>query len=146
MTAPSATEDYQGPLPAGWTDGQSVTKWWRGKLMHLYALRRPCAECAAEMRIDVTRAALDGMAKNAGLHLKRCATCRARSKALNTVSRPHVEGEPKHIVVEPLSADETLRMVNATMREELNGLYAQNRELRERLARYEPEPNMPWNV
>lgn len=97
------------------------------------------------MQIDVSRAALDGTAKNAGLHLRRCATCRARSKALNTSSRPHVEGEsPAQAVA--ISADETLRLANAAMKEELTGLYAQNRELREQLAKYEPELRMPWDV
>jgi hypothetical protein len=147
IPGPNTVEDYQGPLPDGWTGGQSTMKWWRGKIMHLYKLVRPCAECGAEMRIDVSKAALIGTAKNAGLHLRRCAVCRARTKALNTSSRPQVEGESSArevVAVEPQSADETLRSANATMKEELEGLYAQNRELRDRLAQYEPEPRMPW--
>lgn len=141
-------ENYQGPLPEGWHGGQSTTKWWRGQIMHLYRLKRPCAECSAEMQIDVTKAALDGTAKNAGLHLKRCATCRARSKALGTTSRPHVEGESprtiaeRAIIAEPVMP-ETAGTIIATMKEELTGLYAQNRELRERLAQYE-STRMPW--
>ncbi len=145
MTATASTnplEDYTGPLPAGWKGGHAVSKWWRGKLMHLYTLRRPCAECGLEMRIDVTRGALIGAAKNAGLHLKRCATCRARDKALQTSSRPRVENEPPPR--ELVDADETLRAANATMRDELAALYALNKELRERLSRY--EPRMPWEA
>lgn len=153
---PNAIEDYQGELPDGWTGGQALTKWWRGALVHLYTLKKPCAECKGEMRIDVTKAALEGRAKNAGLHLKRCATCRARSRALNTSSRPHVEGEVKNPFVATPAVEgselDQLRTANATMKEELDGLYAQNRELRQRLEKYELAPamaavaagRMPW--
>lgn len=139
----SSPEDYAGTLPDGWAGGQHVSKWWRGKIMHLYTLRRPCAECGAEMRIDVTRAALDGKVNNAGLHLKRCKTCRAKSKALGTVSRPHVEGEGTRLEIDAsVTVDEALRTANATMKAELDGLYAEVRELRERIARYELAPAM----
>lgn len=151
------TDDWKGELPKGWTGGQALSKWWRGQIIRLYTLRKPCAQCGGEMRIDVTKAALEGTAKNAGIHLKRCATCRAKTKALNTSSRPHVEGEiTKHaleqIPVDVLEVDQ-LRTANATMKEELKGLYAQNSALRERLAKYELAPameavasgqRMPW--
>ena len=128
------------PIAHPGAGGQSTTKWWRGRIMHLYRLARPCAECGAEMRIDVSKAALDGTAKNAGLHLKRCATCRARAKALGTTSRPQTEDKHAFSVpVEPAMADTII----ATMKEELTGLYAQNKELRERLSKYEA-PRMPW--
>lgn len=152
------TEDYTGELPDGWTGGQAFLKWWRGRFVHLYTLRRPCAQCGQEMRIDVSKAALDGTAKNAGLHLKRCAKCRAETKALKASSRPKVEGEPTPAALKhafEASADETLRTANATMRAELEGLYAQNKELRERLAKYELAPameavanghRMPWET
>lgn len=132
-------EDYIGVLPAGWSGGSHLLKWWRGKMVHLYTLHKPCSECGAEMRIDVTKAALEGKVKNAGLHLKRCATCRSRSKALGTVSRPRVDGEAPGVLV---SVDEALRTTNATMKAELNGLYAEIRELRERLSKYELAPAM----
>lgn len=152
MTTPGAPiEDYQGALPDGWTGGQSVTKWWRGSILHLYKLARLCAECGTEMRIDVTRGALDGTKKNAGLHLTRCATCRARAKALGTSSRPRVDGQPTPAAlratayvaapIEPATAETII----ATMKEELTGLYAANKELRKKLAKYEPE-SFPWGV
>lgn len=149
----NTVEDYQGELPDGWTGGQHFTKWWRGAYVHLYTLKKPCAQCGKEMRIDVTKAALEGKAKNAGLHLKRCAACRAASKALGSSSRPKVEGEEKHAFLPIVDNElEQLRTANATMKEELAGLYAQNRELRERLEKYELAPamaavaagRMPW--
>lgn len=139
----NTTEDYAGELPDGWTGGQHLSKWWRGKIVHLYTLFRACAQCGGKMRIDVTKAALDGTAKNAGLHLKRCATCRAAAKALGTNSRPKVEGEAtprpaasRQDTIQPNDAEQ-LRTANATMKDELDGLYAQTKELRERLAKYE---------
>lgn len=148
-------ECWTGVLPDGWTGGQQLTKWWRGNYVHLYTLRKPCAECGREMRIDVTKAALEGTAKNAGLHLKRCAICRDAAKALRTNSRPHVEGQEGEVALDAAIGDvlATLRTANATMKEELEGVYAQNKELRERLARYELTPameavasgqRMPW--
>ena len=43
---------------------------------------------------------------------------------------------------EPATADTII----ATMREELTGLYTLNKELRERLAKYEPAEQFPWGV
>lgn len=163
----TTTDDYTGALPTGWTGGQHLSKWWRGKIIHLYTLRRACAECGSEMRIDVTRAALEGKAKNAGMHLKRCASCRAKARALGASSRPRVEGEviPRRVsqIAErnPPETDEELLTANATMKEELAVLYDQNKqlrdqnkELRDRLAKYElapaleavagRAPRMPW--
>lgn len=148
-------EVYEGTLPLGWSGGQASIKWWRGKIMHLYTLYRACAECGAEMRIDVSKAALEGTAKNAGLHLKRCTTCRAKTRALGATSRPRVEGEviPKHAFsAAPATDAETMRTANATMKEELAALYKTVGELRERLSKYELAPamaavangRMPW--
>ncbi len=140
MNTPTpTTENYTGKLPAGWAGGHYFSKWWRGKIIHLYTLRKPCAECGSEMRIDVTKGAIEGTVKNAGLHLKRCAVCRAKTQAAGTSSRPTVEGEQVRLVIEPNDAEQ-LRTANATMREELKGLYAQNKELRARLSRYELAP------
>lgn len=150
----NAVENYAGPLPDGWTGGAALIKFWRGNFVHLYTLRKPCAQCGKEMRLDVSKAALDGTAKNAGLHLKRCATCRAASKALGTSSRPHVEGEPPSHTI-PISLDDALRAANATMKAELDGLYVTVAELRSRLSKYELAPameavanghKMPWEV
>lgn len=134
----NTTPDYAGPLPAGWTGGHALTKWWRGAYVHLYTLRKPCAECGGEMRIDVTRDALEGKVKNAGLHLKRCAKCRAISRAAGSSSRPKIAGQepfiPAAVTAEEL---EQLRTANATMREELDTVHAENRELRRRLSSHE---------
>lgn len=141
-------ENYTGPMPEGWKGGAHVSKWWRGKMVHLYTLHKPCAECGAEMRIDVSKAALDGTAKNAGLRLKRCAVCRARDKATGTSSRPIVAGQHdalKH-ALEGTTPDDALIAANEVMREELKGLYAELRTLRQRLEKYEPEPRMPWET
>jgi hypothetical protein len=148
-------EDYTGLMPEGWSGGKAIAKWWRGKIVLLYRVFRTCAECGNQMQIDVTKPALLGTVANAGLHLKRCPACRERAKSLGTNSRPKVAGDQpdaereaqreiqKHAFYNGVP-DETLRIVNATMREELDGLYKLNRELRERLAKYEPEPKMPW--
>lgn len=133
---------YEGPLPAHWSGGEATAKWWRGKLMNLYRLTRACSECGGVMNIDVTKAALEGTAKNAGLHLKRCATCRARSQAIGTTSRPHVNGELAGL--SKLAYSDTEKTIIATMKEELKGLYALNKDLRERLAKYEAPEKFPW--
>lgn len=147
----NTTPNYAGPLPPGWTGGAAKTKWWRGKHVHLYTLKKPCAECHREMTIDVTRGAIEGTAKNAGLHLARCPECRAKSVGTN--SRPAVAGDMPWIKPEPTPEVEQLRSAVLTMTEELNGLYALNRELRDRLAKYELAPALaaiagghPWEV
>lgn len=146
----NAIENWTGPLPEGWTGGEQLTKWWRGQYVHLYTLRKPCAQCGREMRIDVSKAALEGTAKNAGLKLKRCKICRDASRALGSSSRPHVEGQERHAAP---AEQPTVDTMIATMKEELEGLYAQNKELRERLSKYELAPameavasgrRMPW--
>jgi hypothetical protein len=82
-------ENWTKELPNGWRGGEAVTKWWRGSMLHLYRLRKPCAQCSNEMVIDVTAAALSGDAKNAGLLLQRCQNCRAASKG--GTSRPRTD-------------------------------------------------------
>jgi hypothetical protein len=79
---------FMGNLPRGWSGGEAVTKWWKGSWIHLYRLRKSCAQCGAEMVIDVTKAALEGRARNAGLHLARCETCRSQKE--DATSRPAV--------------------------------------------------------
>jgi len=82
---------------------------------------RPCATCQAEISIDVTKQAIQGFKKNAGLLLRNCPKCRAERKAGGVGSRGGksrpVAGDP------PASTDEleTLRAANATMKEELEG-------------------------
>lgn len=128
--------DLTGVIPYGWVGGEAVTKWWRGKHLHLYRLRKNCAQCGKEMILDVTKAAIMGTAKNAGLHLTRCPDCRAVSKEGGGTSRPTTRSEPTP--ASESSELEMLRTANATMKEELDGLYMQNKELRQRLASYEP--------
>lgn len=127
--------DLTGLIPYGWTGGEAVTKWWRGKHLHLYRLRKNCAQCGKEMILDVTKAAIAGTAKNAGLHLTRCPQCRNASKAEGGTSRPTTRSE----FTTPTNDNEldALCTANATMKEELKGLYIQIKELRERLAGYE---------
>ena len=130
--------DLTGLIPHGWTGGEAVTKWWRGKYLHLYRLRKNCAQCGKEMIIDVTKAAIVGTAKNAGLHLTRCPGCRGASKGEGGTSRPTVKSEPM-----PAAGNnelEMLRTANATMKEELEGLYMQIKELREQILRGGPAP------
>lgn len=90
--------DLTGLIPYGWHGGEAVTKWWRGKHLHLYRLRKNCAQCGKEMTIDVTKAAITGTAKNAGLHLARCQTCREKSRAADSqqpgMSRPFAKHDP----------------------------------------------------
>lgn len=97
------TTDLTGVIPHGWQGGETVTKWWRGKFLHLYRLRKPCAQCGMEMSIDVTKAAIIGTAKNAGLHLVRCAGCRQKDPR-DITSRPTtrpVIGQGRNPAVEP---------------------------------------------
>jgi len=78
---------YEGELPDGWQSGVPVTKYWNGDYIKLYRVTRPCATCNAEISIDVTKKALQGSAKNSGLLLRNCPTCRAARKAGGPGSR-----------------------------------------------------------
>lgn len=153
-------EAFTETLPEGWTGGEPVTKRWRGDFIHLYRVRRPCKTCAGEISIDVTKRALQGFSKNAGLLLRNCPTCREARKAggpgsRGGTSRPTVDAIPFATIAPPGAELERLGMMISTMREELDGLYVQNRDLRERLAKYElpaamaevaRETKMPWDV
>lgn len=149
-------EPYLGPLPDGWTGGKPVTKFWRNKFMHLYRVQRACASCGVEITLDVTKAALDGTKQNAGLKMKNCPACRHKRRHGGTgsrggTSRPMIDSalmppnEPAPVIVHDTppvvvvenAADAALRMANQTMKEELEGLYAQVADLRARLAQYE---------
>ena len=154
----NAIEPYLGPLPEGWSGGQPVTKFWRNNFMHLYRVRRSCVSCGAEITLDVSKAALEGTAQNAGLKLKNCPACRHKRRHGGTgsrggTSRPTIDSElmpprdevvPRKpapvvpvVVVEGAEENAALRMANQTMKEEIEGLYGQLRELRDRLAQYE---------
>lgn len=144
------TTDLTGLIPHGWTGGEAVTKWWRGKFIHLYRLRKNCAQCGREMTIDVTKAAIVGEAKNAGLHLVRCSDCRVKTPR-DIMSRPSVRGDS------PVSATDTsvlqntdeleaLRAQNEMFLRSIQALQAQNIELNKQLSalrsKYELQPAM----
>lgn len=142
------TPPFEGPLPEGWSGGAAVTKYYAGAFLHLYRVTRSCKSCHAEISIDVTKRALLGQAKNAGLQLRNCPKCRADRKAGGPGSR----GGLSRPVAEPVESGnelERLRTANATMTEELSGVYARNKELfaevqvlKARLAVYELAPAM----
>ncbi len=130
-------ENFEGQLPEGWNGATPVTKRWNGDFVHLYRLTRPCKTCGNEIRIDVTKRALQGSVKNAGLLLKNCVNCRTARKNGGAGSR----GGTSRPQVEVVDA-EPLRTMVTTMKEELTGLYAENKELRARLAKYELQTAM----
>lgn len=146
---------YIGELPDGWQGGDPVTKFWNGNYIHLYRVTRACATCGAEISIDVTKHALDGSKKNAGLLLRNCPKCRAERKAGGPGSRGG-NSRPTAGVAAPVQVAiaagmsqistvelETLRTANATMKEELEGLYMQLKELHGQSARVMPWPGTP---
>jgi hypothetical protein len=156
-------EPFSGTLPDGWQGGEAVTKKWNGDFIHLYRVRRACKTCNAEIKLDVTKNALMGFRKNAGLLLRNCPTCRAERKnggpgSRGGKSRPVADApsELSGLEVETNAPElETLRMANHVMREELEGLYATVAELKSRLALYElpaamhlanglQQKKMPW--
>lgn len=144
---------FDGPLPDGWSGGAPVTKYWNGDYIHLYRVTRPCATCSAEISLDVTKKALQGSTKNAGLLLRNCPQCRAERKAGGPGSRGGKSRPTVDAPATPVQADtgelERLRMMVATMKAELDPLYARVREqfeeiqqLKARLAKYELQPAM----
>lgn len=166
-------EPYLGPLPEGWFGGQPTTKFWRNQFMHLYRVQRNCASCGAEITLDVTKAALEGTKQNAGLKMKNCPACRHKRRhggpgSRGGTSRPvidselmpdmreetpapavHQDAQPN--VVVHVETDLTLMAKIKTMTEEMDGLYAQIKELREQLAKYDlpsamkqQAEKMPW--
>jgi hypothetical protein len=72
----------------GWKIGGPVTKFWRGKYVTLHRLSKPCTQCGIELTLDVSKAALDGTAKNSGIGLARCLGCRAAARLQGATSRP----------------------------------------------------------
>lgn len=140
--------DFTGLIPFGWHGGEAVTKWWRGKFIHLYRLRKPCAQCQKEMVLDVTKAAIMGQAKNAGLHLVRCQACRERTPR-DVTSRPTVlptsadAPEPITPTAAKNMSDElqALRSWQAIVKEEvaeLDALRKENYELKIRFGLIKP--------
>jgi predicted RNA-binding Zn-ribbon protein involved in translation (DUF1610 family) len=117
----------------GWNVGEAVTKWWRGKFVSLYRLRKNCGQCGVEMVLDVTKSAIQGTAKNSGLHIMRCTACRDASHSQGSTSRPTtVTTTETAAAAGPVDTEELerLRMSNKIMKEELDGLYAELRALK----------------
>ena len=110
--------DYTDTISHGWSGGKAITKWWRGSFVHLYRLTKPCAQCGGEITIDVTRAALNGTAKNHGLLLQRCIDCRESSKAHGGTSRPRISKAAVRATVEAESVT-AVTVVDNTKLEEL---------------------------
>jgi hypothetical protein len=137
----------QGTTLHGWKIGEPVTKWWRGKYIHLYRVTKACAQCQQEMTLDVTKAALMGTAKNSGFHLTRCLECRATTRSQPSTSRPVVlDATPQSTAPQsPGDASEVehLRAVNSTMLQEINCSNEYVRELEAKIKALEakkPEP------
>lgn len=142
---------------SGWTYDKAVTKRWNGDFLHLYRVKRTCKSCGCEISLDVTKRALQGVAKNAGLLMKNCKACRDARKnggpgSRGGTSRPTADPATSPIVTDELEA---LRTANATMKLELDGLYATVHDLQTRLAKYElpeamrqatnqPKEGFPW--
>ena len=125
-----------GSTVNGWKVGELVTKWWRGKFVHLYRITKACAQCGREMDMAVTQAAIIGTSKNAGLHLSRCQDCRKTTKSTVAMSRPMVrEGGP---INTDASEVERLRAINSTMQQEIDCLNEYVREL-------EAKQKGPWS-
>lgn len=145
-------EPFEGPLPDGWSGGEAVTKFWNGSFVHLYRVRRPCKTCQTEIRIDVTKRALQGFAQNAGLKLRNCPTCRETRKNGGVGSRGGISRPMATEVIEALPGSELerLRNINHTLEQEVDGLNMLLREANGRLAQYEIQPalhaanKLPW--
>lgn len=124
------------PTKDGWSLEREHDKITLGKKQYrnMEEWSRPCAVCAERFSIH-TRAG----ATSSSFGLRTCKEHRGRVL---------VAGEPGEL--------ERLKMENSTMRQELDPIYARNRELFEenqqlkaRLAKYElPEmlKNMPWEA
>lgn len=135
--------DWATGLLAGWTYDKEVNKWFQGAFRHAHRLIRHCPTCSDTIVLDVTAKALEGKATNHGLALRRCKACRKALKAgpqAYAVRKEAVADKPAlPVQMAPVAAGmsqistdelETLRTVNATMKEELEGLYMQLKELR----------------
>jgi hypothetical protein len=147
--------DLNLPIPHGWHGGESVTKWWRGKYVHLYRLGKACAQCGLEMKLDVTKAALLGTAKNSGLHLTRCAECRQKNPR-DVTSRPTTRsgtvraedppyeppaddnGPTEEMVLKESTELTALRLQNEAFLRSVLALQRENEMLKARLAKHEP--------
>lgn len=145
--------DWTAGRLAGWTYEKPVNKWFQGAFRHAHRLTRACPTCSEAIVLDVTTKALENRATNHGLALRRCKKCRvalkagpetyaARKAETATVLKPEVIVVAAPVQTPLITAQELdeLRMANATMKEELDYLYAYGKEMREKLAAYELGP------
>ena len=152
-----ATLDWTAEPLAGWAYVEPVNKWFQGSWRAGHKITRQCPTCGNAIELDVTTKALRGEAKNHGLALRRCKTCRAALKKGPQVYTIHKEtvqqGLPRETVVNVVT-DETLRTINRTLEQEIDGLNMLLREANAKLAKYELQPalvaahqtesRMPW--
>jgi hypothetical protein len=128
--------DWKSDLLAGWTYVEPTTRWFQGHFRSAHRIARTCPTCTETIVLEVTTKALRGEAKNHGLALRRCKKCRDALKQGKATYALHkaeaaITGQPTQ------PPDEKTAMANRVMKEELEGLYAENKELRNRLAKYE---------
>src|SRR3974390_1513574 len=111
--------DHTGTTIHGWTVSEPITKWWRGNFIHIYKIRRLCAQCGTEISMDVTKAAIEGTAKNSGFNITRCTACRISAPARTGNSRPTVASNPPPAELPPAPVEDTLSDLEAELRSDL---------------------------
>ena len=127
------------PSKDGWVHDRDHEKITLGKKQYrnMEEWSRPCGICAEKFSIFV-RTNNNGTVNS--------------SFGLRTCKQHRGEKITGGIVAADMPAMETLKMANKCMTEELDGLYAENKDLKTRLARYELQPameaaqnKMPWD-
>jgi hypothetical protein len=140
MTLDTATLDWTTGELAGWTYVEPVQRWFQGSFRAAHKLVRQCPTCSNAIELDVTTKALKGEAKNHGLALRRCKACRQALKKGPQAYTIHKEAVQQPVQGVPVVTDESLRSMVKVMTEEMDGLYAENKDLKARLAKYELQP------
>lgn len=93
----------------GWLVGLPFDTTHQGRAIKLHACTKACKQCGTIMRVNASRAALDGKVKNRRLEMARCDDCRARTTAPQTVA-------PMDAVVHLLQRVEELVRENAELK------------------------------
>ena len=122
-----------------WTEGTTGDhRIGKRKYNNLTEYSRPCKTCGARFSIFVTKKIADGFADSNSFGLKNCEKHRRGG------------GTPKNV-----QENDTVNLVNTTMKKELEAVYRENAELRARMAKYELQPameraaqahKMPWEA
>lgn len=103
-----------------WTRGPAGPKEIKGRIYKkLIEFSRPCASCGQPFSIFVTEKIAAGHADSNSFGLRNC------------------ERHRRNKTAQDAAEVETLRTYSTTVKDELAGLYAENKALRERLALYE---------